>query len=605
MTRMRLFLAWIALAGLFSACGGSSTSTPTTPAQTPTPVPANPCSGISLGASAIARATLVPSPWKDAAPADHDARRTVSEALWRHQSAAARGLRPAVAAPTATADLGEIAVLQDEGDIIAPANPLDVRGTGLTFRPSSSGGYDVVAGPTAFRAELGSRLTLADDDSSAATLPFGMPFYGTSETAAFVNSDGNITFDEGDHASTERDITRLVTGPARVAPFLADLDPSKGGGVFVDASPSAFTVTWCQVPGFDSTNVLTAQVTLWPDGRIDLQIDAATTLTDAVVGLSPGRGTTFNPVNLAPAGTAGAPGGDGAFGERFSASDEIDTVALARKFFASHPDGYDQVVIWTDRNLVHDAFAYELTVANEIQGIGVDVYDSSRHFGSSGRLRSLVVMDDVHKYPDDPATKFNGENNTLSLVGQESGHRWLVFIRFLDAGRQASGALLGRDEAHWSFFMDSDASVMEGNDIQDLGGGAFRTVAAVQRYSLLDQYSMGLVGESEVPPFFYVESPVNVVPARQATSAPLVGVTFNGTRRDVLIQDVVAALGPRVPSAAASPRLHRQAFVYLLSAGRTLDRAQVEKIDRIRLAWEGFFSRATDGRMRAETRLRP
>ena len=41
--------------------------------------------------------------------------------------------------------------------------------------------------------------------------------------------------------------------------------------------------------------------------------------------------------------------------------------------------------------------------------------------------------------------------------------------------------------------MDSDASVMEGNDIEDLGGGSFRTVAAVQRYSLLDQYAMGLV----------------------------------------------------------------------------------------------------------------
>ena len=47
--------------------------------------------------------------------------------------------------------------------------------------------------------------------------------------------------------------------------------------------------------------------------------------------------------------------------------------------------------------------------------------------------------------------------------------------------------------AHWSFFMDSDASVMEGNDIEDLGGGSFRTVDAVRRYSRLDQYAMGLI----------------------------------------------------------------------------------------------------------------
>ena len=41
--------------------------------------------------------------------------------------------------------------------------------------------------------------------------------------------------------------------------------------------------------------------------------------------------------------------------------------------------------------------------------------------------------------------------------------------------------------------MDSDASVMEGNDIEDLGGGSFRTVGAVRRYSRLDQYAMGLL----------------------------------------------------------------------------------------------------------------
>ena len=64
--------------------------------------------------------------------------------------------------------------------------------------------------------------------------------------------------------------------------------------------------------------------------------------------------------------------------------------------------------------------------------------------------------------------------------------------------------------------MDSDASVMEGNDIEDLGGGAFRTVATVQRYSRLDQYAMGYVKESEVPDFFYVENPTNVVPAARA-----------------------------------------------------------------------------------------
>ena len=153
--------------------------------------------------------------------------------------------------------------------------------------------------------------------------------------------------------------------------------------------------------------------------------------------------------------------------------------------------------------------------------------------------------------------------------------------------------------------MDSEASVMEGNDIEDLGGGSFRTRGAVSRYSLLDQYAMGLVGVSQVPTFFYVESPIDVTPARDREDDPQVGVTFTGTRRDVRIEDIVDAMGARQPSVSNSPRVHRQAFIYVLSNGRTLDQAQVDKVDRIRRAWATFFRDGTNSRMTAETRLRP
>jgi hypothetical protein len=146
---------------------------------------------------------------------------------------------------------------------------------------------------------------------------------------------------------------------------------------------------------------------------------------------------------------------------------------------------------------------------------------------------------------------------------------------------------------------------MEGNRIEDLGGGSFRTVAAVERYSLLDQYAMGLVRDIDVPRLFYVENPTNVVPPARAESAPRVGVAFNGTRRDVLINDIIEVMGPRRPTQADSPKVHHQAFLFVVGRGRTADPAVVAKIDRIRRAWEGFFTQATDGRGRAETRLFP
>jgi hypothetical protein len=354
------------------------------------------------------------------------------------------------------------------------------------------------------------------------------------------------------------------------------------------------------VRGFESTRTTNAQVTLLPDGAIEMKFGDVT-LAEAIVGLSPGRTGDFRPVDLSSDGPTN--GGSGAVGERFAERAQLDTVEVARKFYRTHPDNYDQLVIWTDATVIDNAFAFETTVANEVRGIGLSQFDASRDFGSAGRLRSFTLMDWVGKYPEDPLQAFLGENNTVSLLGQEVGHRWLAFLEFRNHTGARSESLLGRDQAHWSFFFDSDASVMEGNDIEDLGGGSFRTTAAVQRYSRLDQYAMGLVSDTDVPPFFYVDNPMNVAGGREADSAPRVGVTFNGTRRDVLIQDVIAIHGPRVPSSADSSKVHRQAFLLVVGQGRSPDNAHVAKIDRIRRAWETFFLQATEGRMRAVTTL--
>jgi len=535
-------------------------------------------------------------------PLDGNPQARVLDALWLHRSRSDRIRELRSAAPGRdNVDIGEIAVVPDEGDLIEPPNPYDLRNVGLRFTRNGAGGYNITRIDGTFRTNVGSRLTLTDDDSVRLNVPFGFSFYGRTQTAAFVNSDGNITFEEGDSASTERNVARVLTGPPRLAVFFADLDPSTAGRVLGSAAADHYTVTWCGIRGFESSQTTNAQVTLLPDGSIEMKYGQVT-LTDAIVGLSPGGTGDFRPVNFSDSGTID--GGGGAVGERFADTAELDIVEVARKFYRSHADNFDQLVIWTDARLTEGSFAFETTVANEIRGIGLSIFDESQEFGSAGRLRSFTMMDFIGKYPDDPQQTFLGENNTVSVLGQEVGHRWLAFLEFRNHTGQRSEALLGRDSAHWSFFLDSDASVMEGNDIEDLGGGSFRTVGAVRRYSLLDQYAMGLVPDSQVPMFFYVENPVNVAGGRDASSAPQIGVTFNGTRRDVLIQDVVAINGPRIPSAADSARVHRQAFLFVPSAGRVATEAQVGKVNRIRLAWESFFRQATDGRMQADTSLR-
>jgi hypothetical protein len=601
--------AALALALIVGACGGGSGGSDG--GGTPTPPPGgntDVCSG--TGDEADGFDISQPRTREDidlalrkTERADGNPRGRLYDALWLNRSRAGRIERPtARAGGRDSIDIGDVAVVQDEGDLIESPNPYDLRNLGLRFTRNGSGGYDVRRVDGGLRTALGNRLTLTDDDSAQLNLAFSFPFFGQSHTTAFVNSDGNVTFEEEDRASTDRNVARLLTGPPRVAPFLADLDPSTGSGrVFGNAAADQYTVTWCGVRGFDSNRSTNAQLTLLPDGTIEFKF-ATVTLTEAVVGLSPGRTGDFMPVDLSASGPTA--GGSGAVGERFADQAQLDTVEVARKFYQSHPDTYDQLVIWADQAVVDDAFAYEVTVSNQIRGIGVSQFDASGDFGSGGRLQSYTVMDSIGKYPEDPLQVFLGENNTVSVLGQEVGHRWLAFLEFRDHNGVSSDALLGRDQAHWSFFLDSDASVMEGNDIEDLGGGSFRTTAAVQRYSRLDQYAMGLIPPSQVPTFFYVENPTNVAGGRTAESAPRVGVTFNGTRRDVLIDDVIAVNGPRVPSSNDSPRTHRQAFVLVVGRGRTADSGQVAKIERIRRAWETFFQQATEGRMTAITTLR-
>jgi hypothetical protein len=496
---------------------------------------------------------------------------------------------------------GDIAVLADDGSLVVGANAFDLGGAALRFEPNGRGGYDVRRSTGGFRPELGRRLRLADDDTSEEALSFSFPFYGAARASAFVNSDGNLTFGEGDVATTARSLGRVLTGAPRVAPFFADLDPSAGGGLFVSASPEAFTVTWCAVPDFDATGKVTAQASLLPGGAVEIRIDAATTLNDAVVALSPGATDAFAAVDLSAVSGA-ADGGASAVGERFAAEASLDLVGASRRFFGEFADDYDQLLIWTDTRVTESGtFAFESTVKNAITGIGQEQADFAAAYGSGGRLSSLVVMDDLGKYPSDPGQRASGENTTLSLVAHETGHRWGATLRFRDAAGAASEAWLGRQSAHWSFYCDSDASVLEGNDIEDQGGGSFRTVGAVQRYSPFDLYAMGLLAESEVPPAFYVDSPSGTGHTRE--SPPRTGIAFAGARREVRVADVVAAMGPRDPPASRSPRVHRQAWVYVVGRGRTADPAAIAKLETIRRAFEPFFANATGGRMSVETRL--
>ena len=299
-------------------------------------------------------------------------------------------------------DDNNIAILEDNnGDLIIRANPFDLANTGLRFEPAG-GGYAVTSIGAEFRSSLGRALTLGDDDSVTQTIALPSSIYGRRFTSLFVNSDGNVTFEEGDNASTERGLGRLASGAPRIAPFFADLDPSAGGRVFFDSAPDATTITWCAVPGFDLPEDVTVQAVLLSNGVLEFRFgttDAYRQHRRAFAGPHRDRHATGSEPSRRPGDRAG----------RHRRAVQADTVARPRRrqpaVLSIPPRQLRSARVLDRHDVVTDAFAFESTVKNAITGTGLEVIDFSAELGSGGALQSVINMDRISKYPDAPATK--------------------------------------------------------------------------------------------------------------------------------------------------------------------------------------------------------
>lgn len=503
--------------------------------------------------------------------------------------AASAGARP-------DRDEGDVAVLHDRGDLVIRRNPFDLDDMGVRFTPNAAGGYDVgrPSGPPGGPAAA---LALGTGEARAVDLPFPFPFFGRSWTRAFVQSDGSVAFGAPDAGSGQAGLARFLAGPPRAAAFFAELDPSRSGGVSVELLGDAARVLWSGVPGAAQSNRNTFELVLRADGAVEMRWATRMQTREAVVGISPGGTPSVTPADL----SAGRPvGSAGALAERFSESEKADLVSVARRFLATHADAFEQLVVYTTRplNPVPGTLAFEVNTRNEVRGIGLpDDLDQSAAWGSAGALASVVYMDSVDQYLD---------VDGFEILGHEVGHRWLTRAAFRDGNGKSSDALLGRGLSHWSFFFDSDASVLEGNRIEETSGGRFATVDIARGYCALDQYLMGLRAPEEVPPFFYVDQPDDFRPARafKFSSGPEVGVSFTGRKREVRVEDVVAALGPRVPDAHAAPHLLRHAFVLVADEVAGATRARVQALARIRSRFSPWYAEATEGRGAADSTLR-
>lgn len=281
----------------------------------------------------------------------------------------------------------------------------------------------------------------------------------------------------------------------------------------------------------------------------------------------------------------------------------------------------DVISLWTnfsmDGNDVETLFD---PVSNDVTGIGLESqYGGDGTIQSSfAPLRSILLHNNVMALSTRAADQGAPIQNFAQYIYLlEFSHNWGPAIQLpaeADASADAGsnpGELIGFP-FHWSFFFDP-GGMAGGNPWQDLGGGSFSVsgqTPSTIKYSPIDLYIMGLADKTEVPPFGVIENAV--VPGDvkdpfsrglyDASSFPWWGSTAftvtGANRREITIDDVIAANGPRVPDASTSPKNFNIGIVLDVAADATDDdiAAAEAALDPIAITYPQAFHDATGGK---------
>jgi hypothetical protein len=289
--------------------------------------------------------------------------------------------------------------------------------------------------------------------------------------------------------------------------------------------------------------------------------------------------------------------------EVFGKQKRIDLPALLQAFYRTHSDSFDTAYVWTDFDYDNGlAIARSFNVRNDISGIGLKSFDRGAAYGRPARLSTIITMGNAADWPSDPQAHAAGLNSAISIVCHEQGHRWLAYVRF-DAEHDIKDDLLGRENAHWSFLVDtrtnsqgSFSSLMEGNAWRESGAGTFTTIeSAVNYFTPLDQYLMGLRSADEVAEIPYLVTDPQLTEFLREKS-PVSGFSMSAVRKTTSIAQIVEREGPRIPAPASAPKEVRVAFILLTEQGAAPSSTAIEKISRYRDSLVRYFSLATEGR---------
>lgn len=270
--------------------------------------------------------------------------------------------------------------------------------------------------------------------------------------------------------------------------------------------------------------------------------------------------------------------------------------AIEDGFLSVHADDSGFIAVYTTWELGGGVGAFFQSLANDIEGIGyehaaaIDAIIPAPYFDDSPKSQvfGFMHMNDW-KWHVLPGLKGLDERWISLVFGQELGHAWLSFTRFDDDGPSTS--LLGRALAHWSFYLNTGGSPIQGHDWTDNQDGTFTATPHDEfQYSDLDLYLMGLMPAKEVAPWFLIEDPHDCVDSAKddkscaqadAFQFQAPSYTVSGTRRDFTIDDIIEFEGPRVPSYEDSPKNFDISFLLIKRPDEVLCDDELEAIEAV------------------------
>ncbi|VAW37490.1 hypothetical protein MNBD_GAMMA01-2034 [hydrothermal vent metagenome] len=234
--------------------------------------------------------------------------------------------------------------------------------------------------------------------------------------------------------------------------------------------------------------------------------------------------------------------------------------AVLHSFYDNQPDSYDFVFIFTEFDFDSgEADAFATTIMNDVNGIGINIFDNRASYQSE-KLQIIIDMKSMASLvlnPLDPRYK-----SLLDIMMHEMMHRWGIFIKYIDEDGQVSDRLLGRTDSHWSYFLNSNASLMYGSLWNEYQQGYFRTENIRHSLSPLDLYLAGFIPKNLVADFFVIN---NASAGINTDYPPLIGTEIDGDKEIISINDIIAYEGERVPNSDNSQHQFKIKFILLKS----------------------------------------